>query len=94
MFLKKRWSLLLLKHRRQTAKFQFVGKFNCTHFNYLYANCIKIGIYTQMCIGRTLYTSYTLSEFLIHLRYLQSRYYRTPTNLPRDNRGLSPKQKA
>ena len=24
MFLKKRWSLLLLKHRRQTAKFQFV----------------------------------------------------------------------
>lgn len=23
MFLKKRWSLLLLKHRRQTAKFQF-----------------------------------------------------------------------
>ena len=25
MFLKKRWSLLLLKHRRQTAKFQFVG---------------------------------------------------------------------
>ena len=94
MFLKKRWSLLLLKHRRQTAKFQFVGQFNCTHFNYLYANCIKIGIYTQMCIGRTLYTSYTLSEFLIHLRYLQSRYYRTPTNLPRDNRGLSPKQKA
>ena len=25
MFLKKRWSLLLLKHRRQTAKFQFYG---------------------------------------------------------------------
>ena len=25
MFLKKRWSLLLLKHRRQTAKFQFDG---------------------------------------------------------------------
>ena len=24
MFLKKRWSLLLLKHRRQTAKFRFV----------------------------------------------------------------------
>ena len=24
MFLKKRWSLLLLKHRRQTAKFQFI----------------------------------------------------------------------
>ena len=24
MFMKKRWSLLLLKHRRQTAKFQFV----------------------------------------------------------------------
>ena len=24
MFLKKRWSLLLLKHRRQTAKFQFL----------------------------------------------------------------------
>ena len=23
MFLKKRWSLLLLKHRRQTAKFEF-----------------------------------------------------------------------
>ena len=27
MFLKKRWSLLLLKHRRQTAKFRFVGEF-------------------------------------------------------------------
>ena len=27
MFLKKRWSLLLLKHRRQTAEFQFVGEF-------------------------------------------------------------------
>lgn len=25
MFLKKRWSLLLLKHQRQTAKFKFVG---------------------------------------------------------------------
>ena len=24
MFLKKRWSLLLLKHRRQTAKFHFL----------------------------------------------------------------------
>ena len=24
MFLKKRWSLLLLKHRRQTAKFRFL----------------------------------------------------------------------
>ena len=26
MFLKKRWSLLLLKHLRQTAKFQFIGE--------------------------------------------------------------------
>ena len=50
MFLKKRWSLLLLKHRRQTAKFQFVelkwaqtlvGK--CTH----YKNGIKILDYSH-----------------------------------------------
>lgn len=27
MFLKKRWSLLLSKHRRQTAKFQFIELF-------------------------------------------------------------------
>lgn len=29
MFLKKRWSLLSLKHRRQTAKFQFIELFFC-----------------------------------------------------------------
>ena len=33
MFLKKRWSLLLLKHRRQTAKFQFVEYENRNYIN-------------------------------------------------------------
>lgn len=36
MFLKKRWSLLLLKHLRQTAKFQSVGRLHTLlglHFN-------------------------------------------------------------
>ena len=36
-----------IKRLIQFEKFQFVGQFNCKHFNYLYANCIKIGFHTQ-----------------------------------------------
>ena len=31
MFMKKRWSLLLLKHRRQTAKFQSSSEIESAH---------------------------------------------------------------
>ena len=60
MFLKKRWSLLLLKHRRQTAKFQFVGRLYTLlglHFNATLQPdatrtkiCVIIQAGTEVCI--------------------------------------------
>ena len=83
MFLKKRWSLLLLKHRRQTAKFQFVERntFNCSPREsgcfYYHKNTIQYS-YNQINILGTLENTSLFSKIFLYVKLVSDNFCHLP----------------